>query len=78
MCTRRLPDGSEIPGPDHHPTDLIMVQSVYGRRYRVRQAHLDSDKAMLPLFNQYGARLQGARNRGQARATHLHRENIAS
>ena len=60
MITRRLPSGEVIPDPNRYPTDLVYVRDVYGRRHRVRAAHLaDDDCVKLRRFNQYGNQVEG-------------------
>lgn len=51
------------------PTDLVKVRSVVGESVYVRQAHIDSDRAQLPMFNKDGTRKQG-------KATTIHRDNL--
>ncbi len=48
MCLQD--DGTYIPDPDFYPTDLVVVVTVYGRKCRVRRAHLDGERVMLPCF----------------------------
>jgi len=74
MCQQA--DGTFVPDPDYYPTDLITVRSVYGRKYRVRGAHLeDPTRILLPVFNQRGRRLvETPENFGKR---YLHRDNIA-
>lgn len=64
------------PHPDYHPTDLVTIRSVYGRRLRVRKAHLDdTSKVRMPIFNQYGHRLvDDGKNPYRL---YIHRDNIA-
>ena len=67
---------------EFRPTDLVFVRDVYGRRHRVRQAHLDEARkprradgyglTFLPRFNQHGRRVV---DRGNGKWA-LHRENL--
>ncbi len=75
MIMLQLPSGEYVPDPNYYPTDLVTVKSVYGHRHRVRRAHLDDGRTMLPLFNQYGRRLVDAQN--HVGASVLHRDNLA-
>ena len=73
MPTMRLqPDGTYIPDPNEHPTDLVTVRDVYGHRFRVRREHLESGRTMLPCYNQYGRRIRPHKDC----AWLLHRENL--
>ncbi len=71
----QLPSGEYVPDPNYYPTDLVTVKSVYGHRHRVRRAHLDDGRKIMPLFNQYGRRLKDTGN--NVGATYLNRANIA-
>jgi len=78
------PDGTYAPDPEHYPTDLVTVRDTWGRRHRVRKAHLEEarkpiradgyGRRLLPIFNQYGRRLV---DRRPGRAL-LHRDNLAN
>jgi hypothetical protein len=54
--------------------DFVFVYDVYGNRSRVKRSDFDNpDKIMLPLYNQYGKRLDSQRG---TRVTVIHRDNI--
>ncbi len=78
MQVRRQSDGSYVPDPNWYPTDLVTVYDVYGRRHRVRRAHLNDPArwTLLPLYNQRGTRLC-ENPRRSFHQTFLHRDNLA-
>ena len=78
MFEIRQADGTYIPDPDYHPTDLVRVRDVYGHCHRVRRAHLeDPTRQLLPRFNQYGQRVAFGGSSDAWHRKHVHRDNIA-
>jgi hypothetical protein len=57
--------------------ELVTVRDVYGVRCRICLNDLQSMKMQLPLYNQFGNRIEPARTKHGLQAASLHRHNIS-